>query len=94
MSLRRTPLYDVHCQLGARMVEFAGFEMPVQFSSVLQEHAAVRESAGLFDVSHMGQIHFAGPAAIETLERLISCPVASLKHGGVRTDCSATTRAA
>ena len=84
MSLRRTPLYDVHCQLGARMVEFAGFEMPVQFSSVLQEHAAVRERAGLFDVSHMGQIHFAGPAAIETLEHLISCPVASLKHGGVR----------
>jgi aminomethyltransferase len=66
------------------MVEFAGFEMPVQYSSILDEHAAVRERAGLFDVSHMGQIELAGPAAIETAERLLTRPVASLASGRVR----------
>jgi aminomethyltransferase len=66
------------------MVDFAGFEMPVQYGSILEEHAAVREQAGLFDVSHMGQIHFSGPAAVATVERLVSCPVASLRTGRVR----------
>jgi aminomethyltransferase len=83
-ALQRTPLYDVHVRLGGRMVEFAGFEMPVQYSSILAEHAAVRSHAGLFDVSHMGQIHFAGSDALATVERLVSCPVASLRPGRVR----------
>jgi aminomethyltransferase len=81
---KRTPLYDEHCRLGARMMEFAGFSMPVQYTSIKQEHAAVRERAGLFDVSHMGQIHFAGPTATETLERLLSCRVETLGEGRVR----------
>ena len=63
-ALQRTPLYDVHRALGARLVPFAGFEMPVQYTSILAEHAAVRERAGLFDVSHMGQLHLRGGAAI------------------------------
>jgi len=66
------------------MVPFAGFDMPVQYSSILDEHVAVREKVGIFDVSHMGQIHLSGTAAIETAEKLISRPVASLRTGGVR----------
>ncbi len=83
-ELARTSLYDAHLRLGARMVEFAGFEMPVQYGSILEEHRAVRERSGLFDVSHMGQIHFRGPTAVATLERLVTCPVASLQPGCVR----------
>jgi aminomethyltransferase len=83
-ELRRTPVYDVHVGLGARIVEFGGFAMPVQYSSILKEHAAVRERAGLFDVSHMGQIHLRGPGAVALAERLVTCPVAGLKPGRVR----------
>jgi len=83
-ALRHTPLTDVHRALGARLVPFAGFEMPVQYRSILEEHAAVRERAGLFDVSHMGQLHLRGASAIADAERLLTCPVASLKVGRVR----------
>ncbi len=71
-ALRRTPLHGEHLRLGARMVPFAGFEMPVQYRSVIQEHRAVRERAGLFDVSHMGEIVLRGPRALEFLQ-LVSC---------------------
>ena len=81
---QRTPLYDAHLRLGARMVDFAGFEMPIQYESILAEHASVREHAGLFDVSHMGQIYLRGSGAIASVERLVSCPVASLGVGRVR----------
>jgi aminomethyltransferase len=83
-ELKTTPLHAVHERLGARMVPFAGFDMPVQYASILQEHAAVRERAGLFDVSHMGQIWLDGPEAIATAERLVTCPVESLAPGRVR----------
>ena len=83
-DLKRTPLHDAHQRLGARLVEFAGYSMPVQYASVLEEHRAVREGAGLFDVSHMGQIYLEGAGAIESTERLLSRPVASLKPGRVR----------
>ncbi len=66
------------------MVPFAGFSMPVQYDSILEEHRAVREAAGLFDVSHMGQIGLDGPAALETAEYLLSRPVASLRPSRVR----------
>jgi aminomethyltransferase len=66
------------------MVDFAGFAMPVQYTSILEEHAAVRERAGLFDVSHMGQIYLTGVGALALAERLVSCPVASLPQGAVR----------
>ena len=81
---KRTPLYEVHRALGARIVPFAGFEMPVQYTSILEEHAAVRNAAGLFDVSHMGEIQLSGPGAVASVERLVSCPVASLQTGRVR----------
>ena len=83
----RTPLYQTHVQLGGRMVEFAGFEMPVQYRSIKAEHEAVRERVGLFDVSHMGQIHFRGPDAVAAVEKLVTCPVASLRPGRVRYGC-------
>jgi aminomethyltransferase len=66
----RTPLYDAHLQASARMVEFAGFDMPVQYQGVLEEHAAVREGVGIFDVSHMGEILLEGPRALECANRL------------------------
>jgi aminomethyltransferase len=83
-ALRRTPLFEAHRALGARLVPFAGFEMPVQYGSILEEHAAVRNAAGLFDVSHMGEIHVSGPGAVACVERLVTCPVATLAPGRVR----------
>jgi aminomethyltransferase len=67
-TLRRTPLYERHAALGARLVPFAGWEMPVQYSSITEEHRAVRTSAGVFDVSHMGQLELAGDGAHEYLQ--------------------------
>ncbi len=69
---QRTPLFDVHVRAGARMVEFAGWEMPVQYAGLLEEHEAVRTRAGLFDVSHMGEVVFRGPRALEALNRLFT----------------------
>jgi aminomethyltransferase len=86
-ELLRTPLYEAHRKLGGRLVPFAGFELPVQYGSILDEHAAVRERAGLFDVSHMGQLHLAGPGATAAVEWLVSCPAASLRPGRVRYGC-------
>jgi aminomethyltransferase len=83
-ALQRTPLYETHRRLGARMVEFGGFELPVQYSSIRQEHSAVREAAGLFDISHMGRIELKGPEAIATAEHLFSRAVASLPPGRIR----------
>ncbi|MEZ4330782.1 MAG: glycine cleavage system aminomethyltransferase GcvT [Myxococcota bacterium] len=83
-ALARTPLYETHRRLGARLVDFAGWEMPVQYASILEEHAAVRERAGLFDVSHMGQIHFLGDGAAAAVDALVSCDVASLRPGRAR----------
>ena len=83
-ALQRTPVYEAHRRLGARLVEFAGFEMPLQYTSILEEHAAVRKRAGLFDVSHMGQIHLSGSGSVAAAEHLLSCPVESLRIGGVR----------
>ena len=68
-DLRRTPLYPAHVQAGAKLVPFAGFEMPVQYTSLLEEHRAVRQRAGLFDVSHMGEIIVRGPNALAALQR-------------------------
>lgn len=71
-TLQRTPLHDRHVALGARMVPFAGWEMPVQYEGVGQEHRAVRTDAGAFDVSHMGEIEVEGPRALELLQGLLS----------------------
>src|SRR5687768_17325926 len=69
---RRTSLYEAHLEAGARMVDFAGWDMPVQYSSVIAEHEAVRTAAGLFDVSHMGEVLFEGEGALESANALIS----------------------
>ncbi len=80
--LKRTPLHDLHVELGARLVPFAGYEMPVQYpQGVLKEHLHTRESAGLFDVSHMGQILLHGPAAADLLERLVPVDIIDLPAG-------------
>jgi aminomethyltransferase len=71
-TLLKTPLHDRHVALGAKMVPFAGWEMPVQYEGVIQEHRAVRTDAGVFDVSHMGQIDVEGPRAHELLQGLLS----------------------
>jgi aminomethyltransferase len=91
-TLLHTPLYEAHRALGARLVPFAGFELPVQYTSILAEHAAVRERAGLFDVSHMGQLHFSGPGAAAAVEWLVSCPVSTLRPGRVRYGCLCNER--
>jgi aminomethyltransferase len=78
-DLLRTPLHAAHVRHKARLVPFAGYEMPLQYSSIREEHTAVRERAGLFDVSHMGQIHLSGPRANEALEALVTCEIASLR---------------
>ncbi|MDX6591809.1 MAG: aminomethyltransferase [Gaiellales bacterium] len=71
-TLRRTPLYDRHRAAGARIVPFAGWEMPVQYEGIIPEHRAVRDSAGMFDVSHMGQLELRGPGALEFTQRMLS----------------------
>lgn len=77
--MKRTPLYAAHRRAGARMVDFAGWEMPVQYSGVIAEHLAVRGRAGLFDVSHMGEIEIRGAAAESFCQRLTANDLASLK---------------
>lgn len=76
--LRRTPLYEAHKALGARLVEFGGWEMPVQYSGILEEHRAVRERAGLFDVSHMGEFRVEGAGALAFLQSLVPNDVSRL----------------
>ncbi|MGA2319819.1 MAG: glycine cleavage system aminomethyltransferase GcvT [Solirubrobacteraceae bacterium] len=82
--LNRTPLFERHRAAGAKLVEFAGWEMPVSYLGVRQEHMAVRESCGIFDVSHMGEIETAGPQALALLQRLLSNDVAKIPLGGAQ----------
>lgn len=70
--LKRTPLYEMHLKLGARMIPFAGFEMPLQYTSIVEEHRWVRQSVGVFDVSHMGEIYIKGPDALEFVSYVTS----------------------
>ncbi len=80
----RTALYDAHVGLGARMVPFGGWDMPVQYAGILSEVAAVRTAAGLFDVSHMGRLYISGPEATAFLESVLTASVASLRVGRAR----------
>jgi aminomethyltransferase len=84
MTHKRTILFDKHVALGARIVPFNGFDMPVQYEGILKEHQATRESAALFDTCHMGEFLVKGPTATADLERLFTCPVATLKTGACR----------
>lgn len=80
-TLKRTPLYARHVELGARMVPFAGWEMPVQYEGVIPEHRAVRTDCGAFDVSHMGELHVDGPTAPAFLQEMLSNDVDRIGDG-------------
>lgn len=105
-TVKRTPLYDLHCQLGARMINFGGWEMPVSYSSILEEHQRVRTHAGLFDVSHMEEVEISGPQAEAAVQYLTTNDVRSLavhqlqysamcnEHGGIIDDLTVCRLAA
>src|SRR5262245_20688754 len=83
-ALRQTSLYDRHLAAGGKLVPFAGWEMPVSYEGVRQEHLAVRSSCGVFDVSHMGEIETSGPQALDLLQRLLTNDVAAIEVGGAQ----------
>jgi len=87
VSLRRTALYEKHVELGAKLVDFAGWEMPVTYEGVREEHMAVRTHAGMFDVSHMGEVEVEGPGALAFLQRVLSNDVAAIAVGGAQYSC-------
>ena len=82
--LKRTPLHDRHVAAGAKLVPFAGWEMPVQYAGIREEHTAVRERVGIFDVSHMGQVETSGPEAEALLQRLLSNDVGAIAPRGAQ----------
>ena len=80
-DVKRTPLYQKHVELGAKLVPFAGFAMPVQYEGIIEEHLAVRRTAGLFDVSHMGEVFVRGPHAFDFVQHLVTNDAAKLYNG-------------
>ena len=85
--MRRTPLYERHAELGARLVPFSGWEMPVSYEGIREEHSAVRTHAGMFDVSHMGEVEVEGPGALAFLQLVLSNDVATIGLGGAQYSC-------
>jgi len=83
-TLKRTPLHDRHAAAGAKLVPFAGWEMPVQYASIREEHRAVRSDVGIFDVSHMGEIETSGPGAEAFLQRILSNDVTKIARDGAQ----------
>jgi len=83
----RTALYERHLELGAKLVSFAGWEMPVSYEGIREEHSAVRTHAGMFDVSHMGEVEVEGPGALAFLQRVLSNDLARLEIGGAQYSC-------
>lgn len=81
--MKRTPLYDVHCRLNGKIIDFGGWELPVQYQGILEEHKKVRENAGLFDVSHMGEITAKGPDAEKFIQKLITNDLSKISDGQV-----------
>jgi glycine cleavage system T protein (aminomethyltransferase) len=86
-TLKRTPLFEKHVEAGAKLVPFAGWEMPVQYDGIREEHLRVRNACGVFDVSHMGEIETEGPQAQELLQRLLSNDVSKIQVGGAQYSC-------
>jgi len=87
MSTQKIPLHDLHASLGGKMVPFAGFEMPVRYSSDKEEHMKVRESVGVFDVSHMGEFMITGPHALELIQKVSSNDASKLVDGQAQYSC-------
>ncbi len=83
-ALRRTPLHAAHIAAGAKLLPFAGWEMPIQYAGIREEHLAVRNGAGVFDVSHMGQVRTTGPDALQRMQRLVSSDVRRIPEGGAQ----------
>ena len=79
-ALKRTPLHAAHVRLGARMIPFGGWDMPVQYAGIVEEHRAVRNAVGCFDVSHMGEFEFRGPDAQRALQRLTTNDVSTRRE--------------
>ncbi len=84
MTMLRTACYSWHVQHGGRMVDFAGWEMPIQYKSIIEEHRAVRQAVGLFDIAHMGRLKFTGPDACRLLDHLLTNDVTKLAPGDIR----------
>jgi aminomethyltransferase len=87
MPVKRTVFYGHHLQMGAKMIQFAGYEMPLEYSGVRQEHINVREKAGIFDVSHMGEIWIKGPGAFDLVQKLTSNDLNRIAPGGIQYTC-------
>src|SRR3984893_8719217 len=82
--LNRTPLRDVHVKAGAKMVPFGGWDMPVQYKGIIEEHRCVRSAVGLFDISHMGEFEVRGPGALSAIQRVTSNDASTLAIGQVQ----------
>ncbi len=87
MELKKVPLNDIHEKLGAKMVPFAGFNMPVRYSSDIEEHMTVRNGVGVFDVSHMGEFSLKGPDALDLIQRVTSNDASKLVDGQAQYSC-------
>jgi aminomethyltransferase len=90
--MRRTSLYEEHVALGARLVPFAGWEMPVQYRGIVEEHRAVRERAGIFDVSHMGELELTGPGSLDVVDGLVTNDVRKASDGQATYTCACNER--
>jgi len=82
-QIMKTPLFEKHLKAGARMVDFAGYRMPIQYQGIMAEHEAVRERAGIFDLTHMGEIQVKGTGAVDYVNRLITNDLAPVMPGGI-----------
>src|SRR5215470_9283413 len=86
--MKQTPLHGRHQALGAKIIDFGGWAMPVQYTGILDEHKTVRSAAGIFDVSHMGEVRFRGPRAVEALQRVVTNDVGALADGHAMYACA------
>src|ERR1041384_3380649 len=83
-EMKRTPLFNAHQKLGGKLVEFGGWEMPVQYTSISDEHLAVRRAAGIFDISHMGEVSVGGPHAESFLNQTLTNDIGKLEVGAAQ----------
>src|SRR3954466_3275692 len=83
-KLKRTPLFKAHQKLGGRLIEFGGWEMPVQYTSITDEHLAVRKAAGIFDISHMGEVSLSGPCAEAFINQTLTNDIRKLEVGAAQ----------
>jgi aminomethyltransferase len=83
-ELKRTPLFEVYKEYGGKTIDFGGWELPVQFTSIKEEHEAVRTRAGLFDVSHMGEVEVKGPDSLSYLQKMMTNDISKIKNGGAQ----------